>query len=282
MEIKEIPIKNILIKKNFRKNIEETDLDEMMQSIKQHGQKLPIDVRPLGKNRYEFISGFRRLRACEKLGHTTVKAMISHDVDDKKLTILNLTENMQRKDPSFAELGRGIDELMREYKMDHAQIAVRLGVKKPYVQSIMATYNGIPEKHRKDVKFMSKGSTKKEGAVSHTVAANIAIIRKELSLDNENLDKLFDYAKKHEPSSEKIRILAIFLSQGADMETAIKKVDEYHVYTAQLIAPISLMQRLMQEHKCQSSGLLIRKIIYGLLPSLPKPEFIKFKKEEPA
>lgn len=277
MEVKEIPIKNIIVKENYRNNIEETHLDEMMQSIKQHGLKSAIDVRPLGKNRYELISGNRRLQACVKLGYSTINAQISQGVDDKKLTILNLTENIQRKDPTFSELGRGIEKLMTKDKMDLPQIAARLGISAKEIKTIIDTYRAMPVKHRHKVKFMSKGTQDRKGGIPHTVASHLAMIRKTLSMPSDQFDQLIDYVIKNNIPKDSITNLMHMMSNGLDINDAFEKLKEYHVYNFNIIAPITLIQRLMQEHNCTTTGMLFRKIIYDMAPGIPKPDFIKLK-----
>ena len=164
MQVKEILIKDIKIVENHRSDIDKTNLEELMQSIKQHGLKSPIDVRPAGKSKYELISGTRRLLACQKLGYIKIDAQISTNVDSAKFTILNLTENIQRKDPSFAEIGRAIDKLYREDKLTYPQIAVRLGKSEKEIKKIMDVYQTLPAKHRKNVKFLEKGKNREKGS----------------------------------------------------------------------------------------------------------------------
>jgi ParB family transcriptional regulator, chromosome partitioning protein len=86
-----------------RTNFEETALQELSDSIKQHGIIQPITVRKLGYDRYQLISGERRFRASQMAGLTDVPAYI-RIADDQEMLEMALVENNQREylDPSFS------------------------------------------------------------------------------------------------------------------------------------------------------------------------------------
>jgi len=79
-----------------RIKFDEQALNELSQSIKEHGVLSPITVRPLG-NKYEIIAGERRFKASTLAGLTEIPALVV-TIDDKESAEVALIENVQRKD----------------------------------------------------------------------------------------------------------------------------------------------------------------------------------------
>ena len=76
-------------------------IDELAASIREHGQQVPILVRPLGQDRYRIVYGRRRLAAIRQIGGP-VKAIV-RILDDVAATLAQGHENNLRLDPSFIE-----------------------------------------------------------------------------------------------------------------------------------------------------------------------------------
>lgn len=95
-----LPISSIRPSK-FRLRRELGDLSELAESISRVGLLQPIIVRKDGENRYEVVSGHRRLAACVELGMSEIRGAVA-DLDDKAAFEVQLTENIQRE--SFAPL----------------------------------------------------------------------------------------------------------------------------------------------------------------------------------
>lgn len=100
-------------------------LDELAESIKIHGILQPLSVRRSG-NRYELISGERRLRASRLAGLTEVPCILVH-VDDENSALLALVENLQRRDLDFLEEATALAELIRTYRISQEEAARKLG-----------------------------------------------------------------------------------------------------------------------------------------------------------
>lgn len=94
-EIQEIPI-SLILEDNSFKNREKLEVDDLEKSIKYDGQKLPIILRRKGE-RYQLISGFRRMTACKKIGLDTIKAVVYDRLDDKEAHKIGIIENVQRE-----------------------------------------------------------------------------------------------------------------------------------------------------------------------------------------
>ena len=105
-----------------RKDFEPTSLNELSESIAQHGILQPLVVRPIFGGGYEIVAGERRFRAARMAGLTEVPVVI-RDLTDAQTMELALIENLQREDLSDLELAMGYDALMKEYDMTQEQIA---------------------------------------------------------------------------------------------------------------------------------------------------------------
>ena len=108
-----------------RKLFREEALDELADSIRQHGILQPLSVRRQG-NGYELISGERRLRAAELAGVTDVPCILMN-MDDRASGFAALVENLQRQDLDFIEEAMGIRRLIQEHNMSQEQSARLLG-----------------------------------------------------------------------------------------------------------------------------------------------------------
>ena len=108
-----------------RKIFQEEALDELADSIRQHGILQPLSVRRQGIG-YELISGERRLRAAQLAGVTDVPCIIMN-MDAKESGFAALVENLQRQDLDFIEEALGIRRLLQEHAMSQEQAARLLG-----------------------------------------------------------------------------------------------------------------------------------------------------------
>ena len=108
-----------------RKIFQEAALDELADSIRQHGILQPLSVRRQGTS-YELISGERRLRAAELAGITDVPCILMN-MDDRASGFAALVENLQRQDLDFIEEAMGIRRLLQEHAMPQEQVARLLG-----------------------------------------------------------------------------------------------------------------------------------------------------------
>ena len=108
-----------------RKVFREEALDELAQSIRQHGILQPLSVRRVGSF-YELIAGERRLRAGIMAGLSEIPCIVM-SMDEKESGTAALIENLQRQDLDFIEEARGISLLMDQWSMSQEQAAKLLG-----------------------------------------------------------------------------------------------------------------------------------------------------------
>jgi len=132
MKVKHIPTEQIIVRKNVRKDCDE-ELGGLIESIRDHDILQPILVRP-ENGKYLLIAGHRRLRAVKASGEPFIPALIRDDITDDMIPILQLTENIQRKQMKPWELVEVFDEMrQKNRKMTHKKIAALLGKSEAWV-----------------------------------------------------------------------------------------------------------------------------------------------------
>ncbi len=119
-----------------RKRFDPEALEDLAQSIRQHGIIQPLTVRRLPSGYYQIIAGERRWRAAKQADLTEVPAMII-EADDRKVMELGLIENLQREDLNPAEEARGYQVLMTEYGLTQEQVAERMGKSRPAITNTL-------------------------------------------------------------------------------------------------------------------------------------------------
>jgi ParB family chromosome partitioning protein len=108
-----------------RKDFAREPLQELIDSIRQHGIIQPLIVRQTG-GRFELIAGERRWRAAQEIGLATVPAII-RSANDLEVLELSLIENLQRADLNPIEEAHGYARLANEFGMRQEDIALKVG-----------------------------------------------------------------------------------------------------------------------------------------------------------
>jgi ParB family chromosome partitioning protein len=108
-----------------RKDFAREALQELIDSIRQHGIIQPLIVREAGA-RFELIAGERRWRAAQEIGLTEVPAII-RSANDLEVLELSLIENLQRADLNPIEEAQGYSRLANEFGMRQEDIALKVG-----------------------------------------------------------------------------------------------------------------------------------------------------------
>ncbi len=119
-----------------RSNFNEESLRELATSIKELGVIQPITVRKLEFNKYQLISGERRLRAATLVGLTTVPAYIRIANDNESL-VMALVENIQRHDLDPIEIALSYQRLIDEIQLTQEQMSERVGKKRSTIANYL-------------------------------------------------------------------------------------------------------------------------------------------------
>ena len=108
-----------------RKIFHQDALEELAESIRQHGILQPLSVRRVGTS-YELIAGERRLRAAQMVGLKEIPCIVM-TMDEQESSMAAMVENLQRQDLDFIEEATGIARLMERFRMSQEQVARLLG-----------------------------------------------------------------------------------------------------------------------------------------------------------
>tara|TARA_R110000868_G_scaffold339592_1_gene600307 strand:+ start:203 stop:1060 length:858 start_codon:yes stop_codon:yes gene_type:complete len=120
-----------------RKIFNEDTLEELAESIKNHGVIQPIIVRDINNGKkYQIIAGERRWRAAKMAGLDKIPAIVK-DYDSLQRMSVSLIENIQREDLNPLEEAQAIQSLLGECDMTHNEIADSIGRSRTAVTNIL-------------------------------------------------------------------------------------------------------------------------------------------------
>ena len=119
-----------------RTNFNEETLQELAKSIKELGVIQPITVRKLEFNKFQLISGERRLRATKLIGLTTIPAYIRLANDNESL-VMALVENIQRHDLDPIEVAISYQRLIEEISLTQEELSERVGKKRSTITNYL-------------------------------------------------------------------------------------------------------------------------------------------------
>jgi ParB family chromosome partitioning protein len=129
------PIERIIPQRDQpRQKFDDARLEELAQSIREHGVLEPLVVRraasegaaSVGMDRYEIIAGERRWRAAQRAGLRELLVVVK-DVSPRDAFELALIENVQREDLNPLELAEALERLVREHGYTQEALAERIG-----------------------------------------------------------------------------------------------------------------------------------------------------------
>ncbi len=122
-----------------RTRFSELELDELSDSIRQHGVMQPVVVRQTVRG-YELIAGERRWRASQRAGITEIPAII-RDLDDQQVAALALIENIQREQLTAIEQARALARMRDQFSMDQTALATMISSSRSNVANLLRLLN---------------------------------------------------------------------------------------------------------------------------------------------
>jgi len=122
IELSEISVNPFQPRSNFSNN----SLKELSISIKNIGIIQPITVRKIENNKYQLISGERRLRACKEIGLKKIPAFVRMANDQDSLEMA-LVENIHRQDLDAIEIAISYQRLLEEINLTHEELSDKIG-----------------------------------------------------------------------------------------------------------------------------------------------------------
>ena len=127
-----------------RQDFDEEELQNLADSITEHGVVQPLTVRETSAGYYQIIAGERRWRAARLAELKEIPAIVI-EADDRKVMELALIENLQRQDLNPVEEAQGYQVLMDEYGMTQEETAKRVGKSRPTVANALRLMQLCPQ-----------------------------------------------------------------------------------------------------------------------------------------
>ncbi|MBQ7137248.1 MAG: ParB/RepB/Spo0J family partition protein [Bacilli bacterium] len=125
-----------------RKVFDESKLEELASSIKEHGVFQPIIIKKSIKG-YEIIAGERRVKASSKAGLEKIPAII-RDFDDEAMMEIALLENLQRENLNSIEEATAYRKLLDTLKLTQEELAKKLGKSRSHITNMLGLLS-LPE-----------------------------------------------------------------------------------------------------------------------------------------
>ncbi|MBS4029444.1 MAG: ParB/RepB/Spo0J family partition protein [Ignavibacteriales bacterium] len=191
-----------------RKDFNQEALDELKQSIQQHGVIQPITVRKISDEKFQLISGERRLRACQELGKEKIPAYVMEVHTDEQMLEFALIENLQREHLNPIEVAVSYQRLIDECKLTHEQVSEKVGKSRTAVTNNLRLLK-LPQTIQDGVR---------EGKISEGHARGLAAIPTEM----EQL-VVFNKVIKFDLSVRKVEQIVQELNQGNKLRTRVPK-----------------------------------------------------------
>ena len=122
-----------------RRLFDEEKINELAQSIKQHGVFQPIILKKV-KNGYIIVSGERRYRATQKVGLPSIPSII-RQYEESKVAEIALAENLQRENLTPIEEAEAYKIVMANLKLTQAELAEKIGKSRSHVTNTLGLLN---------------------------------------------------------------------------------------------------------------------------------------------
>lgn len=126
-----------------RKVFDEEKLQELADSIREHGIFQPIIVKRSSIKGYEIIAGERRVKACKILGLEKIPAIV-RDFTDQQMMEIALLENLQRENLNSIEEATAYKNLLEAMQVTQEELAKRLGKSRTHITNMLGLLN-LPE-----------------------------------------------------------------------------------------------------------------------------------------
>lgn len=135
-----------------RSSIDPGALEELTQSIRQHGILQPLLVRPNPEagGRYQIVAGERRWRAAGAAGLHDIPALV-HEMSDTEAAAIALVENLQRQDLNAMDEAEGYQRLLTQFQFTQEALGEAVGKSRSHVANMLRLLN-LPEAVKKAVR----------------------------------------------------------------------------------------------------------------------------------
>ena len=214
-----------------RKNFDEEALQELANSIKEHGVFQPIIAKKSIKG-YEIIAGERRVKASKMAGLTEIPAIIK-DFNDTQMMEIALLENLQREDLSAIEEANAYKKLQETLILTQEELATRLGKSRSHITNMLGLLT-LPEDIQKQVvdKQISMGHArvlsklqdqKQQKDLANRIVTEGISVRKLEEMVNEPSIVKTNPQKRHKEKNNEYLYLQNELSEKLGTKVVVKK-----------------------------------------------------------
>lgn len=246
MNVVEVPLGKIVLGENHRVRTENTDVKDLMASIKQDGLLQAVGVVKNGA-KYELVYGNRRFNAVKKLGIKSINCHVLKLKKDEDKLIVNLVENQNREDVTVVEAGLMMVKLIEKYNLGESELAVRLGVSRGYIRNYLNVANNVPREFRKLITNKAMG---KSGVGKIPLVKALAILSYTSGGGRgkrAELNKLYRFAAGGETLGS-VRKIGSLIQAGATFESAAKKVGKVERFGIEMQLSTKDKNRLVKEY----------------------------------
>jgi len=212
----QLPVSDLIPNKyQPRKNFDETNLEDLTNSIKERGIIQPIIVRKSDNenSKFEIIAGERRWLAAQRAGIHTVPVVIT-DVDDLKSLEFAIVENVQRHDLNPLEEAQGYKRLIDEFSYDQEKVSKFIGKSRSYITNSLRILT-LPDEVIKLIESnkLSTGHAKILVGLDNASFVANKIVENKLSVRQaENFVQLFKKKRQKSKITKDTNIIALELS----------------------------------------------------------------------
>ena len=198
-----------------RKIFDETNLEDLTNSIKERGMIQPIIVRKSNENisKFEIIAGERRWLAAQRAGLHNVPVVVT-EADDLKSLEFAIVENVQRHDLNPLEEAQGYKRLIDDFSYDQEKVSKFIGKSRSHITNSLRLLT-LPDDVIKLIENqkLTAGHAKIIVGLDNASFVAAKIIEKKLSVRQaENFVKIFKNKKKKSITSKDTNIIALELS----------------------------------------------------------------------
>lgn len=258
-----LPLSKIKLGSNHRIEMKD-DLGELMNSIKQYGLFNPISVTPPNENgQYKLIAGFRRYHAHLKAGIESIDVRVLDScktASDQR--ILNLVENMHRKETKPFEQGLLMHKLIEDDGYTEKELSSKLDVNISYIR-VCLRVSKLPEDIRKKVVFIQPGKNKEDGEIPISHIAKIEAVGTTSKLTTTQKKSMYNLSSRGVLNTINANIIGRLVRNGMTQKDIIKQINDYTSIRVDVPVHKRDVENLMKKHKMVDKQSLLKAILFG-------------------
>ena len=235
------------------------DVSDLMEDFKIPGQLQPIGVRCSDN---AIIYGNRRVSAARKMEWKEIKADFFDDVDDNELLVMNVVENIKRKNIGSVEIGR-MCNLLKKNGLSSKEVAERIGIKPTRVESCLACYRNVSGTDFEElISYGSRGG-ESFGTIPESAIWNIYHLNRWKKLTNDDWKRILEAVKEGTLPTQKIRAFGRLLSseKNITIAKALKLMEEATMVYVDFVFDKSRLSEEMRKKKIESPREFVKNLI---------------------